>query len=411
MNLLSAFQVLCERSSPTGWRRWRLLLGVGLSVVGPVLAAPFVPTDPHQVLETLPHIATDSQRRELQALRRELADRPNDLELALQVARRNLAIGRAEGDPRYAGYAQAALAPWWNQDPPPSEVLLLRAVLRQNRHDFDGALADLRQVLAIQPRHPQAWLTQAVIQQVQGEPIAAMRSCLALQRRVAPLLFITCWSGAASRGGQAEAAYRGLSQALAHSPNAGAEERQWALTVLAEIAEQRGDASAAETHFRAALDVGQRSVYLFGAYADFLLDHHRPDEVRTLLQDEQRADNLLLRLTLAERQLSDDAWRRHAEMLEARFAAARQRGDGIHLATEARLRLDLRQQPREALELAQQNWTQGQREPQDARLLLEAALAASQPEAAREVLDWLDRVRLEGERLTELSRRLREFKS
>ncbi len=374
-------------------------------------AAPFIPAAPDQVLEKLPLAAVDPQTRELRGLRRQLADRPGDLELALRVARRNLEIGRAEADPRYYGYAQATLAPWWNQDPPPPEVLLLRAVLRQNRHDFDGALADLRQVLQANPRHAQAWLTQAVIQQVQGEPAAALRSCLALRRLTGSLLFNACWGGAASRGGQAEAAYRGLSQALAGSPGADPVERQWALTVLAEIAEQRGDAPAAETHFRDALALGRRDVYLLGAYADFLLDRNRPAEARELLKDEQRADGLLLRLALAERRLDDPAWQRHADLLEARFAAARQRGDSTHVASEARLRLELRQQPQEALELAQRNWAQGQREPQDARLLLEAALAAGQPQAAREVLDWLTRIRLEDERLAELSRRLREFRS
>ena len=157
--------------------------------------------------------------------------------------------------------------------------------------------------------------------------------------------------------------------------------------------------------------MGRRNVYLLGAYADFLLDQNRPADARELLQDEQRADNLLLRLALAERRLDDPAWRRHAEVLEARFAAARQRDDGIHFASEARFKLDLRQQPAEALRLAQRNWAQGQREPQDARLLLEAALAASRPDAAREVLDWLARVKLEDRRLAELSQRLREFAS
>lgn len=400
-----------EVGRTTGRRRWRRLLGVVLGLAGPALAAPFVPAAPDQVLERLPLAATDSRTRELQGLRRQLAERPNDLELALRVARRNLEIGRAEADPRYYGYVQAALAPWWNQNPPPPEVLLLRAVLRQNRHDFDGALADLRQVLAVQPRHPQAWLTQAVVRQVQGEPVEALRSCLALRRLANSLLFNTCLSGALGRNGQAEFAYNGLRRALENAPEADVEDRLWAMTVLAETAEQRGDARAAETHFRDALALGRRDVYLLGAYADFLLDRGRPAEARELLEDEQRADGLLLRLALAERRLDDPAWQRHADLLEARFAAARQRGDGTHVASEARLRLELRQQPREALELAQRNWAQGQREPQDARLLLEAALAAGQPQAAREVLDWLTRIRLEDQRLAELSRRLRESSS
>jgi Tfp pilus assembly protein PilF len=409
MNLSLTLQSSGRRTSGVmGRRRWRLLLGVLLGLAGPALAAPFVPTAPEQVLERLPLAASDSQARELQGLRRQLASQPHDLELALRVARRNLEIGRAEADPRYYGYVQAALAPWWSQNPPPPEVLLLRAVLRQNRHDFDGALVDLRQVLAVRPHHAQAWLTQAVIQQVRGEPAAALKSCLALRRLANPLLFDACASGALGRGGQVEFAYASLRRALEDAPGADAEERLWAMTVLAELAEQRGDAQAAETHFRDALALGRRSVYLLGAYADFLLDRDRSAEARDLLRDEQRADSLLLRLALAERRLDDPAWQRHTEILEARFAAARQRGDGTHVASEARLKLDLRQQPGEALELARRNWAQGQREPRDARLLLEAALAAGQPEAAREVLDWLTRVRLEDRRLVELNRLLRE---
>ncbi|MFO1421854.1 MAG: hypothetical protein U1F59_13140 [Candidatus Competibacteraceae bacterium] len=394
-----------------GRRRFHFLLGVLLSIAGPALAEPFLPTDPDRVLEKLPLAATDSRMRELRDLRRQLAARPDDLELALRVARRNLEVGRAEADPRHYGYVEAALAPWWNQNPPPPEVLLLRAVLRQNRHDFDGALADLRQVLAVDPRNARAWLTQAVIQQVQGEPEAALRACLALRRLTGPLPYHACLSGALGRNGQAGFAYETLRRALESAPGTDVAERLWATTVLAELAEQRGDVRAAESHFRAALDLGRRDVYLLGAYADFLLDRNRAAEARALLRNEQRADSLLLRLALAERRLDDSAWQGHAEVLEARFAAARQRGDTTHVAAEARLRLDLRGQPREALELARRNWAQGQREPQDARLLLEAALAAGRPDAAREVLDWIARVKLEDDRLAEPSRRLRETAS
>lgn len=407
MNRLLALHPVRAGAGAVG-RRFAPLLGVLLSVAGPVLAAPFVPTDPDQVLETLPLAATDPRTRELRDVRRQLAARPDNLALALQVARRNLEIGRAEADPRHYGYVQAALAPWWNQASPPPEVLVLRAVLRQNRHDFDGALADLRRALAANPRQPQAWLTQAVIRQVQGEPAEALRSCLALRWSANSLLLNTCLSGALGRSGQAEFAYASLRRALENAPEAAVEDRLWALTVLAETAEQRGDAAAAEAHFRDALALGRRDIYLLGAYADFLLDRNRPAEARDLLRDERRADNLLLRLALAERRLDDPAWQGHAELLEARFAAARERGDDTHVATEARLKLDLRQQPAAALELARRNWAQGQREPQDARLLLEAALAARQSDAAREVLDWLARVKLEDQRLAELSRRLRE---
>lgn len=60
--------------------------------------------------------------------------------------------------------------------------------------------------------------------------------------------------------------------------------------------------------------------------------------------------------------------------------------------------LRLAHDPARALSLAQTNW-QIQREPIDARLLLAAAAAARQPEAARPVLDWMNRTGIEDVRL------------
>jgi hypothetical protein len=96
-------------------------------------AEPYLPTDDAEVVERLPTPAAGTQR-ELRSLREELGKNPTDLALAVRLARRYLAIGRAEFDPRYNGRAQALLEPWSRLDPPPAEVLVLRATLRQNRH-------------------------------------------------------------------------------------------------------------------------------------------------------------------------------------------------------------------------------------------------------------------------------------
>ena len=75
-------------------------------------------------------------------------------------------------------------------------------------------------------------------------------------------------------------------------------------------------------------------------------------------------------------------------MLLDRFAAARARGDTTHRAEEARFMLRLRQDPASALRLAQANYAV-LREPWDARVLLEAAIAAKDPASAQVVRDWL----------------------
>ena len=343
--------------------------------------------------------------RELRRLRTALDSTPNDIDLALQLAKRYITLGRAEADPRYYGYAEAALKSWINLATPPVEVSVLRAVLRQNRHNFDGALDDLGQALAAQPKHAQALLTQAFVLQVQGRYKEARRSCRSLPRGVHPLVVTTCVARIESLTGKAGTGYALLRRGLANWTDANNRLRLWALTNLGEIAQRRGDLAAAEGHYRAGLDLGLRDAYLSGAYADLLLDDGRADEARDLLAGETRVDGQLLRLAVAEARLGTASAKDHEAELAARFAASRQRGSVIHRREEARFALELLQLPAEALALAIANW-QVQREPADARLVLEAALAADVPDQARPVLDWLRQTGLEDAQIDKLVERV-----
>jgi predicted Zn-dependent protease len=360
-------------------------------------AAPFVPSNPKEILERLPEAPADSAARELRRLRRELAREPQNVELATRVARRYIEKARAEADPRYLGYAQAALAPWWTQAGPAS-VLVLRATIRQSLHDFSDALADLSLALEIQPHNAQAWLTRATIQQARGEFAAALRSCQPLERLAGELVAAACWAGAASMNGQAEASYERLRKVLAGQREVAPGVRLWVLTALAEMAQRQGHGHRAEAHFKEALALGVADAYFRAAYADFLLDQGRPAEVVALLKNQIRADGLLLRLALAGQALRAPGAGEHVEALKARFSASRIRGDSLHRREEARFTLHLLARPDDALRLAQENWAV-HREPWDARIYLEAALAAGNPGAARPVLDWLQENRVQDVKL------------
>jgi hypothetical protein len=85
----------------------------------------------------------------------------------------------------------------------------------------------------------------------------------------------------------------------------------------------------------------------------------------------------------------------------------RLRGDVSHRREEARFALHLSKRASDALRLAEANWTV-QREPWDARLLLEAALAAGAPISARPVLDWLTTSHLEDDQIRRLASRLKQ---
>ncbi|MDD2722458.1 MAG: hypothetical protein PHH59_00350 [Methylovulum sp.] len=361
------------------------------------LAAPYIPKSPDEVLEQLP-VLNNQAELEMKTLQRQLNANPDNLSLAVGIATRLLETARTEADPRYYGYAEAAVKTWWRQNQPPVDVLMVRATIRQHRHDFTGALQDLQDVLANEPRNAQAWLTQAVIQAVRGDYDASLRSCSILKRLGANLPATTCLANAASLSGSGQQAYQLLQESFANTAQTDGQIRLWTLSVLAEIAARLGDNRNAEAHFLQAMALQRRDVYLLSAYSDFLLEQHRPAEVVALLKDDTRPDGLLLRLALAEQATGSNLLPQHIGELQRRIDAYRLRGENIHQREEARFNLALAKQPEIALRLALENW-QVQHEPWDARLVLEAALASGKPEAARPVLAWLSQTKLQDRQL------------
>jgi hypothetical protein len=354
----------------------------------PAAATPFVPANDAVVLERLPD-AGDSVARALRGKNRALAADPHNLALALEVARGDLDRSRALGDPRYLGRAEAALAPWPPSPAAPTATLLLRAVILQSNHDFAAALADLGQVLARDPSDAQAWLTRAAIRQAQADYAGALADCGQLATMVLGLAPDICTASAMSLTGRAPLALRAVGLSLrvnaaeaARAPGVA----MWALTLAAETATRLDDPSA-ESWFAQALALDRTDPYLLAAWSDWLLDHGRPEEVASLLARYTRIDPLLLRLALAEQRTGSAALAGHIADLAARFEASRLRGETVHRREEARFQLALLRQPVQALALAQANWGV-QREPADARILLEAALAARQPAAAEPALAW-----------------------
>jgi len=369
------------------------------------VAAPRLPTSDAEVLERLPARAEDPRRREMSDLRRALAADPQNLTLALRLTRRYYAEVAAEGDPRYIGYAQAALAPWWGLADPPVAARTMRAILLQFNHQFDPALADLKSAVAAEPDNAEAWAWLAAISMVRADYAQARSAC----ERFAPLTTLSIAAGCRAQvdaaSGRAPAAASALRAALKADTAADAGERLWALTRLAEIEERLGRSPAAEAAYREALALGIADGYLLAAYADFLLDRGRAAEVLTLLQGKERSDLLLLRLALAAKAVGNPALAGWQRDLGARFDAAKLRGDTVHQKEESRYALQLLGDAPRALLLAQQNYAV-QREPADARILLEAAVAAKQPAAAEPVLSWMRSSGIESEVLRNLARQL-----
>ena len=151
----------------------------------------------------------------------------------------------------------------------PPEVLLLRAAIRQSRHEFDPALQDLSRLLEKDPRDPQAWLMQAVIFIVRADYRAARQACEALARLRRAFLAFSCMGSLASLSGQAEGGYGLLVLAKGHSEGATPAERVRLETLLGKTAERMGDRQRAEVHFQEARQLGPHDAYLLGVVRGF----------------------------------------------------------------------------------------------------------------------------------------------
>ncbi len=358
-----------------------------------VYAKPYIPSDMNVVLEQLPN-NPDLSSSNYKSLRTQLLAKPNNVNLAVKLARLYIERSRDEGDPRYLGYAQAVLTPWWRLDKPPIEVIVLRATILQSTHQFNQSLKDLEAALKLDQNNGQAWITRATILQVQGEYAQALKSCEHLYALAPPLITLTCVANVRNMSGNAQQSYQdlklGYQQAADNNPGI----QVWILTLLAEMALRLGDVVAADKTFQQAIKIEKPDSYLLGAYSDFLLDQNRPQEVINLLKDKTNIDALLLRYAEALKNAHSDQAEFQIQSLQQRFSAAMLRADTVHQREQSRFELRLMHNPVKALEIAKQNWLV-QKEPADARVYLEAAVAANNKNAVATMVSWLEVSHLE----------------
>jgi predicted Zn-dependent protease len=368
-------------------------------------AAPFTPRSDEEVVEKLPG-NSDPAVRGVESLRRQLAARPNDTALRLDIAERYFGLAMAQGDPRYVGYAFAALEPLDAKPPADARYWLVRGQLQQYSHDFDHALASLQKSSELDPKRPEPVAWRAAIDMVQAKYAEALHECETLTTIADRLFAQGCEAYVQASTGGLQQAYDGLRAGFSATGNVDPGIALWLHTRLAEMAIRLQRPGEAESHFKAALQLGLTDQFLLAAYADFLLDHQRPKEALKLLAGWERSDVLLLRLALAGKAAADPRAGDWTRQMRERFDAAALRGDRLHEQEAARFALDAEGKPAEALALAKRNY-EVQKEPRDAEILLRTAAAAKQPQAAQPVLQWLRDSHYEDPHLHELAEALK----
>ena len=363
-------------------------------------AAPYTPTSDAMVVESLPGRASDPALKRVDSLRKQLAARPDDAGLRVEIARRYFDMAMAQGDPRYVGYASAAITPLakaalLNSNSSTSantstqaDYALVLGLIQQFSHEFEPALASLAKASQLNPQSPEPLLWRSAIFMVQARYPEASAECQRALPLAEPLVGAGCSAYVDATTGQLDAAYAKLLAAVAAAPQATPELLLWQATRLAEMAWRLGRFDTAEGHFKSALKQGVTDQFLLGAYADFLLARQRPMEVIRLLADWERSDILLLRLALAGKTTGDKRSIDWATQLRDRFVAAALRGDRLHEQEAARFELDIEGNAGRALKLANANY-KIQKEPRDAEILMRAAIAAQQAQTAQVAMDWL----------------------
>jgi hypothetical protein len=296
----------------------------------------------------------------------------------VEAARGFIQAGRAAGDPRTLGYAEAELAGLPETGALGVETLVLRATIEQSRHRFDAARDLLDSALHESPAHLQARLTRATIEYVRGNLASARTDCAAL-RESAPAVSAICSAIGDSLSGNNTNALRTLESVSDPAL------RGWALSIAGEVHEQQGSLASAVRSYIASLALGH-DLHTAVALAGALIAQQQWRQAEAVLQPLPSTDAVLLARWIIARRLQRDSTGLKNQLVD-RFAAAQARNELLHAREAALFTLEQGESSR-ALMLARQNW-KDQREPADLRILALAAKASGDAAAAATVQDWL----------------------
>jgi tetratricopeptide (TPR) repeat protein len=317
---------------------------------------------------------------------------PRDAASAARAARELLDRARNEREPRFFGYAEALIAPWLQDATVAApDLLLVKADIQQNRHDFANAVATLNQVIAAEPHDPRAYLQRATVLMVRGDFQAARADCRQLIVGGELAVGSVCMAQAVSATGNADRGEAMIRTLLSNDRQFDAGTRAWALASLADLARRKGADADAEPLLRQAMQLEPADDSIRCALADLLLDRGANQEVVAITAVDRPSMPLLLRTAIAQHRMKDSGFAESSRRFLELIAIDRMRAERAHLREEALYALDVRNDARAAAELAHANF-KVQRESTDIRLLARAAFAAGDRTALAELSAWLAHV-------------------
>jgi len=318
---------------------------------------------------------------------------PQDLPTALAYARAVFSLGFNEGDLRWFGSAKAALMPWWQAADLPADGFFMRGLVKQGFHDFDGGLKDINQAISLNPERAEFWSWRFALHLLQANMSAARQDADEIARRFGPEEGQIYHAVLLYRTGQASSAVQLLSTSL-RSPGYQDDASQvWIGFHLGEAHRVAQQPERAIAVWQQLLQAHPQSHLLRLSLADLLNQQGQFQQAKSVAtaqaspSNSNLTDALLMQAVLASRGLKAPDEAALAGQMAARLKSQALRQESLIERPKLIYQIAYGHDLAAGLALSIENWQQ-QKEPPDAVLFAQAALARQQARAAEPVVQW-----------------------
>jgi Tfp pilus assembly protein PilF len=395
------------------------LLGIVWFLGAAGMAAPaaaqdrYLPPAAAVVLSASVH-AQGGQQAQLRSLDQARRAQPQDLNAALAYARAVFTLGLTEGDLRWFGSAKAALGPWWQAAELPADGYFLRGLVRQGFHDFKAGLIDIDRAIALEPRRAEFWSWRFALHLLQADLASARQDSEEMARLLGKEEADVYRAVLQYRTGQPLPAVQMLMRAI-RSPNyQDGSSQDWLGFHLGEAHRVAGQPAQALAVWEGRLKASPRSHLLRLSMADLLNQQGQYRQAKAVAMNQadmgSLTDALLMQALLASRGLKDADEARLASQMDARLRAQALRQEALIERPKLIYQIAYGQDLAAGLALSIENW-QLQKDPPDAVLFAQAALALGQAQAAAPVVEWAEKSGYTDPQLSPLLRQLRAHPS
>lgn len=406
---LSAFELGLATQARRCCRCGTLATALALALAGLSAGAQgrFLPAPSDVVLASSVH-ASGERAGELRALEQAWQAQTQDLAPALAYARAVFTLGYNEGDLRWFGSAKAAMTPWWQATEMSADGFFMRGLIKQGFHDFDGGLQDIQKAIALEPQRAEFWSWRFALHLLLADMRAAEQVVGDMARLFGPQeaqIYRAVWL---YRTGQATEAVPLLQASIGLADHQDASSQVWIGFHLGEAHRVAGQPDQAITVWQQVLRLQPQSHLLRLSLAELLnqqgryaqakaaataTSHNIRSNITSSSSANQTAnsssltDALLVQALLASRGLRSSDEAALAGQMLARLQSQALRQESLIERPKLIYHITYGQDLASGLALSIDNW-QLQKEPPDALLFVQAALAMNQARAAEPVVTW-----------------------